>query len=109
MGLFPEENMEHSNLIEVIRTLNKDEKEQIRQFVTLPFFNNGKMKAFVGPLLEICLTHSWDSTEPLDKIDLYNVLFDGEGIKDRKLEKVMVEAHKVVRSFLLVQHSSVRL
>jgi len=97
--------MEHSNLIELIRTLSQDEKEQIRQFVPLPFFNNGKMKVFVGPLLEICLMHSWDDSHaPLDKSYLYNVLFDGEGIKERRLEKVMVEAHKVVRSYLLVQN-----
>ncbi len=97
--------MEHSNLIELIRTLTQEEKEQIRQFASLPVFNNGKMKAYVAPLLEICLMHSWDSTEqPLEKKYMYDTLFAGEGIKERRLEKVMVEAHKVVRSFLLAQH-----
>ena len=96
--------MEQSNLIELIRTLNPEEKEQIRQFATLPFFNNGKMKAYVAPLLELCLSHSWDSSAlPLDKQYLHEVLFSGDLVKDRKLEKVMVEAQKVVRAFLLAQ------
>ncbi len=97
--------MEHSNLIELVRTLSQEEKEQIRQFVALPLFNNGKMKAYVAPLLDLCMSHPWEtSDQKLEKEHLYNVLFAGEGIKERKLEKVMVEAHKVVRSFLLTQH-----
>lgn len=97
--------MEQSSLIELIRTLNSTEKDHVRQFAALPFFNNGKMRAHVGPLLELCLSHSWDSaSQPLDKEFLSNTLFSEAYVNGRKLEKVMVEAHKIVRAFLLVQN-----
>lgn len=63
------------------------------------------MRAYVVPLLELCLNHSWDSTsQPLDKQFLSKTLFSEEYVNGRKLEKVMVEANKIVRAFLLTQN-----
>jgi len=98
--------MEHTQLIELIGILKTEEKEQIRQFAALPFFNQGKMKAYVPLLLEICLTYSEHKSQlvGLEKKDVFALLFPGQEFVEGKLEKVMVEAHKIVRTFLLAQH-----
>ena len=74
--------------------------EQIRQFAPLPFFNQGKMKAYVPSLLEICFNHL--GQEGLEKKTVFVGLFPDQEFVEGKLEKVMVEAHKVVRTALLV-------
>lgn len=94
--------MEQSYLIELIQTLSSAEKNQILRFSEIPFFNSGRMRSSVGPLLEICLQHPWEK-EPLDKLTLYNAIFPNQDFVEGKLEKVMVEAHKVVRAFLLAK------
>jgi len=97
--------MEHSQLIELIRTLQPQEKEQILQFAALSFVNNGKLKAQVVPLIEICLNHPWDAPhQELSSKEVFATLFPGQAFVEGKLEKVRVEAHKVVRTFLTVQH-----
>lgn len=53
--------MEQSNLVELIKALSPEEREQALQFATLSFLNQGKMRAFVGPLLELCLRHPWEN------------------------------------------------
>ena len=95
--------MEQSQLIELISTLNTEEKEHIRQFAVIPFINSGKMKAFVLPLLDICLNHSDNGLpQSLAKQTVFALLFPRQEFIDGKLEKVMVEAHKVVRTVLLL-------
>jgi len=96
--------MEQSHLIELIKTLSQAEKADILQFAAISFFNNGRMRAQVVPLLKICLNHPWDdSLQNLDKRDVYDAVFINQEFVEGKLEKVMVEAHKVVRSFLLTK------
>ncbi len=98
-------NMEQSHLIELIRALDPQEKEQILQFASLSFINNGKMRAQVIPLIEICLKHPLDTpNQELNSKNVFTTLFPGQAFVEGKLEKVRVEAHKVVRTFLTVQH-----
>jgi hypothetical protein len=97
--------MEQSQLVELIRVLKPKEKEQILQFHAFPFFQGSNMKSYVRPLLEICLKHPWDNPgQKLDKKDVMTAIFPNQPFVDGKLDKVMVEAHKVIRSFLLTQH-----
>jgi hypothetical protein len=96
--------MEQSQLIELIQTLNQAEKDLICQFATLPFFNQGKMKAFVPGLLNICLSHPWHEPEIFpDKKTVFYSIFPDQEFVEGKLEKTMAEAHKVVKTVLLVQ------
>jgi len=96
--------MEQSHLIELIKTLSPAEKADILQFATISFFNKGRMRAHVGSLLDFCLSQSWDDPEQrLEKKDVFEIIFPGQEYVEGKLEKAMVEAHKVVRSFLLTQ------
>ena len=63
------------------------------------------MRAYVGPLLDICIKHPWhDQEQVLEKRAVFNALFTGQEFVEGKLEKVMVEAHKVVRSFMLSKY-----
>jgi hypothetical protein len=104
LTIIPQGVMEQSLLIELIRTLNQTEKDLIRQFAALPFFNQGKMKAYVPGLLNICLSHHYhDPQIILDKKTVFSSIFPNQEFVDGKLEKTMVEAHKVVRTVLLVQ------
>ena len=97
--------MEQSHLIELIKTLQPEEKEQILPFAALSNFSKSKMKTYVGPLLEICLVHPWHEPEQiLDKNTVSAAVFPGQPFVEGKLEKVMVEAHKVIRSFLIIQY-----
>jgi len=94
--------MEQSYLMELIRTLSHEEKSQAREFAALSFVNDGKMRGQVLPLLDVCFGHSFaESPGGLEKIKVYAILFPNQDFKEGKLEKVMVEAHKVIRSFLL--------
>ena len=97
--------MENSDLVELIKTLNSEEKVHVLQFSTLTYFNHGKMRDQVVPLLKLCFNHPWDSTsQNIEKKEVYVKLFPGQVFLEGKLDKVMVEAHKIVRAFLLVQH-----
>ncbi len=96
--------MEQSQLVELIRTLKPEEKAPLLHFSAAQYFNNGRMRAQVIPLLDICLNHPWHLDEQrLDKKEVFEKIFPDQAFVEGKLEKVMVEAHKVVRTFLLVQ------
>lgn len=97
--------MEQSQLIELVKTIQRDEKEHLLQFCTLKYFNGGRMRLLIGPLLEICLNQPWHLPDhKLNKEKVYEALFPDQVWVDGKLEKVMVEAQKVVRAFLLNQY-----
>jgi len=97
--------MEQSQLIELISTLNPSERELIIQFASLPSFNGGKMRAHVLPLLIICLSQKWaDLDQKIDKQSVFATLFPNQKFVEGRLEKIMVEAHKVVRTTLIVNH-----
>ncbi len=97
--------MEQSYLIELIQTLSNEEKVHVKEFAALSFFNNGRMRAKVVPLLDLCMSHSWDdATAGIDKKSMYAIIFPEQEFKEGRLEKTMVEAHKIVRAFLQVKH-----
>jgi len=104
LTIIPIDTMVQSQLIELICTLNQPEKDLIQQFAQLPFFNQGRMKAFVPGLLAFCLSHPWQESQViLDKKTVFSSIFPNQEFVEGKLEKIMVEAHKVVRTVLLVQ------
>lgn len=96
--------MEQSQLVELIKTLSPKEKELVLQFASIDFFNHGRMRGQVGGLLRICLSFPWqDVSLRLDKSELYLTLFPDQKFVEGKLEKVMVEAHKLIQLSLLTQ------
>jgi len=96
--------MEQSQLVELIRTLSPEEMEHVREFSTLHFFNSGSLRNPAITLLNICIDHPWHiEGQKLEKETLYPKLFPGQVWIDGRIEKTMVDAHKVVRCFLLTQ------
>ena len=97
--------MEESQLVELIRTLMHEEKEKILQIATQQISTGSKMQVHVGRLLHVCLKHSWDDPDKsLEKNEIYGMLFQDAAFVDGKLEKVMVEAHKAIKTFLLTEY-----
>ena len=67
----------------------------------IKFFNNGKFRHQASRLLDICiLEHS--KGQELNKNAIYHEIFPGSAFIEGKLEKVMVEALKLVKNMLLV-------
>ncbi|MEZ4927817.1 MAG: hypothetical protein R3A50_16160 [Saprospiraceae bacterium] len=97
--------MEQSQLVELIQTLSQEEKDKIIQIAAQKTASQGKMQSYVGYLLTICLNHPWeDEASPLEKRQVFNTIFSDSEFVEGKLEKVMVEAHKIVQSFLLSEY-----
>jgi len=95
--------MEQSQLLELIATLTSAEKDQVKDMSVNTHLNSGKLKDIVQRLLEICVNHiDREGQKSLDKMDVYSLLFPGQVFVAGKLEKVMVEANKLVRKVLLV-------
>ncbi|MBP6810329.1 MAG: hypothetical protein KA138_02335 [Saprospiraceae bacterium] len=96
-------SMEQSQIIELIGTLTSEEKDQIRHFASNPVFNQGKLKEYVPRLLDICLSYSQrEHKNGLEKKSVFAMLFPDQSFIEGKLEKIMVEAYKVVRKMLTV-------
>jgi hypothetical protein len=96
--------MEQSHFIELIRTLTQEEFEQFLLFVTHPYFNQSRFKEQVLLLLDFCMNHPWeDPTRKLGKHEVFKALFPDQDFVEGKTEKVLVEAQKSLRSFLLIQ------
>lgn len=96
--------MENSYLLELIKTLSKEEREELPRFIESPYFNRGKQAHLLPTLLKTILDAAPDFSGPLsDKSGVYQLLFPGQNFVEGKLEKVMAELNKLVRTFLLVR------
>lgn len=93
--------MEQSYLFQLIKTLTEAEKREVLAFADLDFVNNGKLRVYVKPILEIGFEIAKRKGEEIGKKMLYDLIFKNQEYKDGKLEKVMVEAHKIIRNYLL--------
>jgi hypothetical protein len=101
---FQSEINAQSKLIELLNLLTPAEKAQIPQFCALSVVNKGRMRAQVWPLLEICLKHPWhEADRKLLKTEVFAALFPGEDFSVGKLDKVLVDALKVLRHLLIAQ------
>ncbi len=97
--------MEQSHLYELIKRLSPEEREEVLPFAKVSFFNSGRMRAQVGPLIELCSVHLQENPEGiLEKSTVYDIVFPGQDYVEGKLEKVMVEAQKLIRQFLLTKY-----
>jgi hypothetical protein len=97
--------MGNSQVVELVLTLSKEERLLVEEFADQHFFNSGRQKQFVKPLLQILLSEKERKKEDaFSKEYLYLQVF-GESYKaDQRLEKTMAEAHKILRNMLLCVH-----
>lgn len=96
--------MEQTQLVELLKSLTTDESTNFSQFAWLNQFNHSRYRQQVILLLETCLNHlKCNTTAELTKETVYSIVFPGQKFVDGKLDKVMVEAQKVLRTFLIVE------
>jgi len=96
--------MEQSLFVQLIRALSAEQMEYVLHFAANPFHNQGKLKAYVPIFLQLCLGQIRHLPDQLfEKNIVYAQLFPQQPIVEGKLEKVMAEAHKIVRDSLLAR------
>lgn len=94
--------MEGSYLVELFKTLRPDERAAFEQFAVIQLSAGKKGQLQTLALLKILLeAHPDFPPGALTKVQVYALLFPGTPPTDGKLEKLMVEANKVLRRFLL--------
>lgn len=97
--------MEQSQLVELIKILSPDEKGQVLEFAQVSFFNHGRMKEQVIPFLIFCFQREWSQLDTkLDKKKLFATFFPQQNFVEGKVDKLMVDANKVIRAFLQTQY-----
>lgn len=96
---------ERNTLIDLVKTIQKTEKEALRAFVRNPPPQLGEQSQDTGRLLDIILNTApgFDETQ-LRKKNLYEQLFPSTPWAEGRLKKVMIALHKQIQAFLLVQH-----
>lgn len=93
--------MENAYLLELLKTLNAEERSELILYVGSGYFNRGKFAASVPVLLRILMDTRPDFSSGLpEKRSVYERLFPGQAFVEGKLDKVMAELNKLVRSFL---------
>ncbi|HLP95841.1 MAG TPA: hypothetical protein VK168_17475 [Saprospiraceae bacterium] len=97
--------MEDSQLVELIRTLTPEERVLARQLAKVDYFNSGKFKAYCPVLLEVLLQINDNPDNQIwDKEEISKKVFGQDTYVEGRLEKAMVEVHKVVKSVVQIQH-----
>lgn len=95
--------MTHTYLIQLLKTLSAEEKKEVLLFTASPFFNRGKLSEDAHRLLQIILNEAGQHPEwDFDKVRLYQQLLPGEPYIEGKLEKIMADLNKMIRTFLTV-------
>lgn len=96
---------ERNTLIDLIKTINPNETEDLKTFVRHPVPHFDQTSTDTGRLLDIILSTAPDfPTEQLKKKNLYDALYPGTQWVDGRLKKVMIALHKQIQAFLLIQH-----
>ncbi|HNL40467.1 MAG TPA: hypothetical protein PKH43_15055, partial [Saprospiraceae bacterium] len=97
--------MENAYLLELLKTLDEDERNELTLFVGSAYFNRGKFAASAPELLRMILDAGPDFSKVFpEKRVVYERLFPGQAFVEGKLEKVMAELNKLVRTFLQLVH-----
>ncbi len=96
--------MENSSLIELLKTLNTKELSHLLDFVENPYFTTGRYKKDAQILLKALLKEAPDyKSTHNSKEKIHHWAFSGSVYTEGRLEKAMVDAHKMLRQFLLVE------
>lgn len=94
--------MEDSYLIQVLNTLHAGEQEELIEFAGSGYFNRGHFHQETLSLLGLILSNAGNQQlASWSKETLYQYLFPGQPFIKGKLEKIMSELNKMVRTFLL--------
>ncbi|MBL7827059.1 MAG: hypothetical protein JNJ57_10540 [Saprospiraceae bacterium] len=97
--------MEQSQLLELLSSLSPEEGKQLLEFSGLSYLSTTKVRAQITPLLQVCFQHLFEGNpKELNKQEIFQLIFPEQAYVEGKLEKAMVEAHKMTRNFLISQY-----
>lgn len=96
--------MENTYLVELLKTLTPEERAELSLFVASPYHNRGSTSKDLQALLTILLdaAPAFDPVR-LEKEKVYGALFPDKPLIGGKMEKLISDLHKLVRSFLITQ------
>lgn len=98
--------MEGTYLLNLFKSLNKEEREAFVQFTAMQLVGGNKIAAKVQALVNWLLKAAPGfNPQKLKKQDAFQAVFNDEPLADGKLEKVMVATNKFLKTFLIEQHS----
>ncbi|MEZ4950409.1 MAG: hypothetical protein R2784_13635 [Saprospiraceae bacterium] len=100
--------MHRSKLLEVIKTIKKEEHSDLVNFVRSPYFNNSYNAERYQELLEYLLASKpWDEDNPnLEKSKVYSILFPNDDFVPGKLEKIMSGLVNLIFKFIQIHHGN---
>lgn len=97
--------MKDTHVVELIKALHPDELDDLRRFSTLGWVEKGDYARYAPLLLEILLKAYPDfEVETIEKNSVYDILFPGQPFVSSRLEKINVEASKIVRTYFQVKY-----
>lgn len=101
-GMKIQKEMEHSKLIELLKTLNGNEMRRLGEFVRSPYFNkNEEVTALYDYLASV---GSGFPAVKIQKEKVFSKLFPGQKFDARKMGYLMNYLHQAVEEFLLVEY-----
>ncbi|MCB0523185.1 MAG: hypothetical protein R3A50_06440 [Saprospiraceae bacterium] len=99
--------MRHTYLLEIISALSSEELQQFQLFLESPYFNSGAQSSDLLNLYKIIKSTAPDFDEQkLIKEIVYQQLFPNAKHIDGKLEKLMAELNKLLRTFCVVNDAA---
>ena len=97
--------MEHSYLVEVLKTLSPDELQDFSLFLANPQFQSKQQFEEIQILFDIILVEIQDGADTtLSKEVIFSKVFPMSDFVAGKLEKLMAKLNKLLRQYLLTQH-----
>lgn len=97
--------MNKSYLIDLIKTIGPNEWPDLKLFVSSHYHNRGANKIEVFKLLSLIEEALFSfGEEDLNKNYIYKILFPGKTYVNGKIDKIMAELNKIVRTFLLTKY-----
>lgn len=96
--------MTNTNLLEVIKALGPNKRQEMAVFLASPFFNRGKNAQEITRLFQIILKEAPNFSETeLTKERVSALVFEKSNLEPGKLEKLVADLNKLLRRFALAQ------
>lgn len=96
--------MTNTYLLELIKALQPAERKEMALFLASPHFNGGGNSKELRKLYQIIVNEAPDFLEAmLRKEQVYRKVYPGQSVVPGKLEKLMTELVKLLRSYVLTQ------
>lgn len=97
--------MDRSYLVEMVRSLDEKEVEELELFLESSYYSRSKSQAEAQILFQVIrASQQQENAEELSKEDVYRRIFGNDPWVNGRLEKLMAELNKLIRAFLLQRY-----